>query len=387
MIHVGVIFGGPSVEHEVSVITAMQAIHQLKHWDKYKIVPLYLSKEDNFYTGDYLMDIENYKDINKIKTEAINVHLIKGETSCELWSLKGKLSSKCVETIDLFFPIIHGTGGEDGTLQGLLEHMGLPYVGCDVLSAALTMDKVASKLFLEASGIPMCPGTWFTNHQWFTQQEECIKKCEAIGYPLIIKPSNLGSSVGVKKCHDRASLIEAVDFTRKFTNRIMVERMVTAMREVNVALLGDHQGVEVSVTEEPFTEGDFLSYEDKYMSDSGKSKGMTSLSRKIPADLPADLDRRIKDIAKEAFLHADCAGVCRIDFIYDTDREEIYLNELNTIPGSLAFYLWEASGKSFDELVEALIQISYRKYRRNERLVRTQGINLLQSGTLKGIKK
>lgn len=388
MINIGVFFGGTSVEHEVSVITAQQAIAQLRKMPNYRVVPIYISKKNRWYTGDYLLEIEHFKDLGKVLESSTRVQLVKGNRNAFLiHDPVKKFENPIVDYIDVAFPIIHGTGGEDGSLQGLLEHLDIPYVGCGVLAASMTMDKIASKLFLQSTGIRVVEGEWFYAHHWLSYQSDIIDDIEnKLHYPMIVKPADIGSSVGVKSAKNRSELIEAIDQARYFSTRILVERMLIGMREINISVLGDSEKLELSVCEEPLSTHDFLTYEDKYVNE-GQSKGMSSAKRQIPALLTDSLKHEIERMAAEAFIALDCAGVTRIDFMIEKGTELPYINEFNTVPGSLAFYLWEASGKSFQSMLEEMIEAAYRAYRRKESITRSNDINILSKADLKGIKK
>lgn len=388
MINIGVIFGGTSVEHEVSIITAQQAIAQLLGMNKYNVVPIYISKQNRWYTGSYLLEVEHFKDLKKVIAQSKRVQLVKGDRNAVLISdpVK-KFHEAFVDYIDIAFPIIHGTGGEDGSLQGLLEHLDIPYVGCNVLAASLTMDKIASKLFLQSSGIRVVEGEWFYAHHWLSYSNDIIDDLESkLKYPMIVKPADIGSSVGVKPAKNRNELVEAIDFARHFSPRILVERMLVGMREINISVLGDSEKLEFSVCEEPITTSDFLTYEDKYVNE-GNSKGMSASKRQIPANLSPEIKREIERMAAEAFIALDCSGVTRIDFMIEKSTQLPYINEFNTIPGSLSFYLWEASGKSFKQMLEDMIEAAYRGYRRKLSITRSNDINILSKADLKGIKK
>lgn len=388
MINVGVFFGGTSVEHEVSIITAQQAIAQLRKMTGYKVVPIYISKDNRWYTGDYLLEVEHFKDLGKVLAETKRISIVKGNRNAFLIADPVKrFNEPLVDTIDIAFPIIHGTGGEDGSLQGFLEHLDIPYVGCNVLAASLTMDKIASKLFLQSSGIRVVEGEWFYSHHWLSFPNDIIDDIEnKLKYPMIVKPADIGSSVGVKPAKNRSELVEAIDFARHFSNRVLVERMLVGMREINISVVGDSEKLELSVCEEPIASSDFLTYEDKYVS-GGRSKGMSSAKRQIPANISAELKREIERMAAEAFIALDCAGVTRIDFMIEKQTQLPYINEFNTVPGSLSFYLWEATGKPFADMLQAMIDAAYRGYRRKQGLTRTNTINILSTADLKGIKK
>lgn len=389
MIHIGVFFGGPSVEHEVSIITAQQAIAQLTKMPKYQVVPIYISKDNKWYTGAHLTDIERFKDLADVVKNATQIQIIKGDRSAMLIASPNKKSRGFKPLpMDIAFPIIHGTGGEDGTLQGFLEHLDIPYIGCGVLAASLTMDKIASKLFLQSSDIRVVEGEWFYGHHWLNYQKDILDDLEhKIGYPMIIKPADVGSSVGIKSAKNRTELVTAIDEARLYSTRVLVEKMLTKMREINISVIGDSEKIRLSVCEEPITQSDFLTYEDKYMNQGNSTKGMSAAKRQIPANIPTALKHQIEKMAAEAFIALDCAGVTRIDFMVDEETQLPYINEFNTIPGSLSFYLWDATGVSFIQLLEELIEASYRTHRRKKALIRTNHLNLLSATDLKGIKK
>ncbi|MDO4799045.1 MAG: D-alanine--D-alanine ligase family protein [Bacillota bacterium] len=389
MIHIGVFFGGKSVEHEVSVITAQQAIAVMREMKGYHVVPIYIAKTGDWYTGDNLMEIERFKDIPRLLAHARRVYLGGGEQrhTAQLFDADKRRNRITPDAarIDIAFPIVHGTGGEDGTLQGLFELLEIPYIGCNPLAAALSMDKVSTKAMLE--GIRQTTMCWLYAHEILTGLAPFLDRCEqSLVYPMIVKPSDLGSSVGVKTAHNRAELEDAIRFAAEFSTKIIVENKLTDLYEINISVLGDREHMELSVCERPKSASEFLTYEDKYMG-SDSAKGMASLKREIPADIPDALRREIETAAREAFRRLDCAGVCRIDFLVDRTTETPYLCELNTIPGSLAFYLWEATGKPFRALIADLIEIAYRGQRRKQALIRSNSTNLLARDNLKGIKK
>lgn len=389
MIHVAVLFGGKSVEHEVSVITAMQALSVLSEMKGYHAIPIYISKDGDWYTGDNIDKIEKYKQIPKLLKTCKPVALVPSGTPgvARLIDLKGKRTfyDENVSRVDLVFPIIHGTGGEDGTLQGMLDLIGVPYIGCGALSAAVTMDKTATKLILKSSGIPQLPGKWFFSENTETHLPEIVKSCERdLIYPMIVKPADIGSSIGVKTAKNTEELIAAIRYASRFSSKVIVEYKLENNLEINISVLGDRVAQKLSVCEHPLSESEILTYEDKYV---GGNKGMSSAKRQIPADIPEELRKKIEQIAKNCFIQLDCAGVVRIDFLVDPSTMRPYVCELNTIPGSLSFYLWEATGVNFKELIEELIQIAYRGFRRKNGIVRTIDSNLLASDHALGVKK
>ena len=386
---VAFIFGCRSVEHEVSIISAVQAMHSVDR-EKYDIVPIYVTKTGEMYTSDKMMEIEPFRDMKTLISDSEPITLIKSGTDVVLRFLnQGIFSKKKDIVINVAFPVVHGTNCEDGTLQGYLEFLGLPYVGCDLLSSAVGMDKAVFKYVMKEAGLPVLDCICFYAREYSLDKDAFIEKAEKeIGYPMIVKPVNLGSSVGITKAKDKNELLDAIELAISFSDKILIEHAVTAIREINCSVLGDVDSCEASVCEEPFMNDEILSYEDKYMSggkSSSSSKGMASLSRRIPADISQEKSDEIRNLAKDVFKALGGAGVVRIDFILDTENDKVYVNEINTIPGSLSFYLWEATKLPYKELIDKLISLAFRRNRNRENLTFTIDTNIL-SGVSFGTK-
>lgn len=385
-IRVGAFFGGRSVEHEVSIISALQTIHAIDS-SVYDVVPIYITKQGLMYTGDVLKDIDNYKDLNQLLTKCERI--IIANDSDEVVLLKhspGLFGKKILDKIDVAFPVFHGTNGEDGTFQGFLETLNIPYVGCDVQSSALGMDKIMMKKVLHESGIPVVNYYAFYSKFWLKDSQQILEQIEGkLKYPLIIKPANLGSSIGIKKAKNKAELEAAINFARSFSQQVLVEEVVANLREINCAVVGDYEHTEASVCEEPVGADEILSYQDKYLNNS--TKGMSGSKRRIPAQIPEQMTLQIQQLAKDTFMTLGCNGVSRIDFLVDDSTNMVYVNEINTIPGSLAFYLWEATGKPFTKLTTELIQLSLKRSRERNELTYSYESNLLSQKGIFGIKK
>ncbi len=361
--NVGVVFGGRSVENEISVITANQAIQAMDR-DKYNIIPIYITKEGKWYSGEALFDVSNYRDTKKLLAMCEEVYMkpIYGDTNLYR-TKKGFFGKEVVANLDVILPALHGTNCEDGTFQGVMEFSGIPYTGCNTLASANGMDKITMKMILKECGIPVVDYCWFSDKEWDDKKESTITKVEEkLGYPVIVKPANSGSSVGIRAAHNRAELIDAIDYAISFTSRVIIEKYVQKLKEVNCAVLGNYYECQPSVCEVPVRSGEILSYQDKYMNGGGKqSEGMRSTVREIPANLPEESTRFIQKAACDTFRALSCDGVARIDFIIDEATGEIFVNEINTIPGSLSFYLWEYSGINFGTLIDKLIDIALRR--------------------------
>ena len=397
-IKVGVIFGGESVEHEVSIISAMQAINKLD-LDKYEVVPIYITKDREWYTGDMLKDIEVYQDLSLIKKYSKNVTLYCKNGAFVLQNKK--FPRNIVREIDIAFPIVHGTNVEDGVLQGYLQSVGLPLVGPDVYGAAVGQDKVYMKAIWEQAGLPMTKYVWFYDVDYKQDSNEVIKKVSKLKYPVIVKPATTGSSVGISVVENEEKLVEAIDDAIQYDNKILVEEVVKNLKECNIAVMGNYEHQKVSEIEEVFSGNKFLTYADKYIGGGkGKlkgakapvktSKGMASASRKLPADISKKMREEIEDIAVRAFKALGSAGNSRIDFLIDSDTDKVYINEINSIPGSLAFYLWEEKGLNFTHMLEDMINLGVKNYKKRISKTHSFESNILkgfaQNGGVKGMK-
>lgn len=379
-INVAVIFGCRSVEHEISVISAVQAMRSIDT-EKYEVIPVYVTKDGEMYSSEKLKTIENYRNLKELIKSCQSVYFTRKNGKVLLKSASGLFGGK--ETvIDVAFPIVHGTNCEDGTLQGYLEFLGLPYVGSDILSSAVGMDKAVFKDVLKRYSLPVLDCITFTADEYENGGDEIISSIEGkIGYPVIIKPVNLGSSVGITKASDKAALENAVELALSFSDTVLVERAITSLREINCSVIGDKNECRASVCEEPFMKDEILSYNDKYMSGrgskSGGSKGMASLDRKIPADISEERAKEIQSLACRIFKALGCSGVVRIDFMIDTATDTVYANEINTIPGSLAFYLWEKTGMPYKEMTDKLISLAFKRKRERDAITFTIDTNVL----------
>lgn len=385
---VAMMFGGKSVEHEVSVISGIQAILSMD-LEKYEVIPVYLTKNNEMYVGDEIGKIEAYKDIAALLEKSQRVIMVNEGRQVSLVSYPFKKFGKNLRIdIDVSFPVVHGTNVEDGALQGYLKTLGIPFVGCDVTASAIGMDKYIMKAVLRESAVPVLDAKVFTMSDYADMDAllDCVET--SLGYPVIVKPVNLGSSVGISVAKSRIELVNSVDDAFRYASKVLVEHAITNLREINCAVLGDENDAIASECEEPIHTKDILSYEDKYMSNSkgGGSKGMASVSRKIPAELSPERREEIRELAVKAFKKLGCNGVARIDFMIDEDNGKLYFNEINTIPGSLAFYLWKPVGVSYKELLDRMIRLSLKRVRTEESLTFTFDTNILNSAGLGGAK-
>lgn len=401
-IKVGVIFGGKSVEHEISIITANQAMSNINK-EKYELVPIYISKKGLMYTGDELLELKNFRDLEGLIKKITQISMINDGKNVNIVRYPSKiLGNNVINTIDIAFPIMHGTNGEDGSIAGFLEILGIPYVGPDILASAIGMDKITARRVLKHAGIPSLDFVSFYSKDYFKDQEKYIKEIkDKLKFPLIVKAGNLGSSVGIKKAKDEFSLKEAIQYAMQFSDRIMIENAIVNLKEVNCSVMGETTNCKPSECEEPLGTDEILSYQDKYASGSknpgtkgmqdpsenSAKHGMASLKRKLPAEISDDMKKKIQGLACETFKVLGCNGVARIDFLVDMDNNEVFVNEINTIPGALSYYLWEATGEKFSEEIDEIIDLAFKRERERNSLTFSYDQNILAlSGGSKGSK-
>lgn len=386
---VGVIFGGRSVEHDVSIVTAQQIMQALDQAE-FDVVPIYISRDGKWFTGSSLRSINLFKDNRVLSEQDVEPVILSPDVRHHgliINPASGLFKRSQLIRLDAIFPAIHGTHGEDGTLQGLFELADIPYVGFATMGSALTNDKIMTKHILRQQGIPVVPGVDFTRSSWLSDPDTIVGHIESdLAYPVFVKPATLGSSIGVGRADNPQLLRAAIDVAVNFDRRVLVERAVSPVTEINCSVIGYDQQVQASVLEQPVSWDEFLSYEDKYLRG---GDGMKSADRIIPAPLDDDLTSRIRQTAVQAFRAVDGRGIVRIDFLLDPDKKSFYVNELNTLPGSLAFYLWQASDMEPAALVRYLVELArdaYADKRRNMYDYRTNLVELAAGRGLKGAK-
>jgi D-alanine-D-alanine ligase len=375
---VAVIFGGVSPEHEVSVITGLQVLENLDK-EKFIGIPIYVSKTGELFTGDELLKIETYRNLPEIEQKSQRIQPYLDNIKRGFQTVGGFLKGNVIE-VDVIFPCFHGGTGENGSFQGFFELMSIPYVGSGVLGSITGFDKVATKQLFEKNGLSVTKYYWFYNKDWEKDQTKVLKEIkQKLIFPLFVKPANAGSSIGVAKAENENELVNAVEVALLFDRKIIVEEAFEG-REINISVMGNSgSNLETSVLEEVFPSKDLLSYDDKYNSENGKAKGMTSATRKIPADLTPEITAKIESLAKLSFQTLDCSGLTRIDFMYSAKKNEIIILEVNTIPGSLAFYLWAPKGIEFKELLTRLIKLGLERHEDLKKLTTSFPTNILEN--------
>jgi D-alanine-D-alanine ligase len=385
-IKVGVFFGGQSVEHEVSIISGIQALNSLDK-DVYEAIPIYISRDSTMHIGAGIGDIGAYKDIKALLSKSQRVILVNSGGRIEMIRHPAKrFGNNSLGSLDIALPVVHGTNVEDGALQGYFRSLPIPFAGCDVLASSTCMDKHVMKAILKAENIPVLDCAQFDSTAYESDPEGLIARIEGVSkYPCIVKPVDLGSSVGIKKAGDREELVEAIEYALQFSQRALAERAVPNLKEINCSVLGDHESARASECEEPISADEILSYSNKYGS-GGSSKGMAGTKRKLPADISPEARDAVRSLAVKSFKALNCNGVARIDFLMDSVSGELWVNEVNTIPGSLAFYLWEPLGLKYPQLLDELIKLSLKREREKSNLAYSIDTNILANANIGGIK-
>lgn len=383
-----VAFGGISPEHEVSVLSGMQVIASLKD-TKFNLIPLYVSKSGRWLTGDLLLDLENFQDLDSLRQQATRCtfsHDDLGKPILLETEKRGFFGSPKSHSIHAVIPAFHGSEGEDGSFQGTCEMYNIPFAGSGVFASSLGMDKVKAKELCQAHDIPVVDGFDFFESEWENDQTSILATAGKLDFPVIIKPVALGSSIGVARASDESELAEAVETAFRYDNNLMIEKAISPLIEINCSVLGTPEQMQTSVCERPLGQEETLSFEDKYQSENGGQKGMASADRVIPADISDELTEKIQSLSKQIFKLFRASGVARLDFLINADTEEVFFNEINTIPGSFSFYLWEESGMNMRELMLKLIEIALERHQQKIGRIRSYDTNLLNEKAVKGIK-
>lgn len=403
---IAVFFGGNSVEHEVSIITALQAIENIDR-SKYDVLPIYVTKENTMYVGEKIADITNYKDIKTLIAASTQVAPTNLGNKVALIRCEKKLFQNLVyDYIDITFPIVHGTNVEDGTIEGFVKMLNVPFVGCDVISSAIGMDKYVCKEVCRANNIPVIDGRLY-NVEQYKDNAEWLKNDikDGLGFPVIVKPNNLGSSVGISIAKDENELEQSLEEAFTYARKVLVEKAIMNLKEVNCSVIGDYESAKASVCESPIKMDAILSYRDKYLGSGAKgAKGIKGVkgvkgvkaakagakphggtmgsddsnpALELPAKISDQQREEIQALAITTFQALGCSGVIRIDFIIDQDTNKIFVNEVNTIPGSLSNHLWRATGVDYTEMLDEVISLGLKRAREEQKLTFSFDTNIL----------
>ncbi len=389
-VRVGLFFGGRSPEHEVSVISALQAYENIDK-EKYHIVPIYVSKAGEFFTNPKFLHIKNYKDINALLFSSKQVSF--GRKNNQGGLIVSGMFGKFIP-LDIAFPIFHGAFGEDGSVQGIFEVYQIPYVGFNVLGSAIAMDKFVAKQLFQALGIPTAQFASVIRHYWNADPELCLKHIKkTLKYPMFVKPGTAGSSIGVGKAKSDDELQFAIEVAFTYSESVIIEEAFEDVIEVNCSALG-YEHIEASVCEQPIPSKGILSFTDKYMRGGGKNSskgagGMETLSRIIPAPISKELTKKIQDTTKMIFSELNGCGVARVDYFVDPKKDKYWVNEVNSPPGSLAFYLWEKTNLPYKELLDKLIECGLQRAKNQSKtqyIFESGLLSQMASGEIKGAK-
>lgn len=388
---VGVIFGGVACEHDVSVVTGIQLIENIDR-SKYEVFPIYIDYDGEWYVGNELLNHSLYKNFESKKGTLKKGIIVPNRPELVI-EASGFFGKPTHIKLDVVIPAMHGMNGEDGTLQGLLELSGIPYTSSGVLGASVGMDKILMKKVFEANNIPILPYTYFLRNEWTNDKDAVIFRIESnLQYPIFVKPSNLGSSIGISKAKNREELINAIEIAINYDERIIAEHGVENLTEVNCSALGRADNIRVSVCEQPVNWAEFLTFEDKYLrggksSKSSSQANMSNMQRKVPAEISDKQTSEVKEYTKEVFKALNSKGVSRIDFIIDNDDGKVYVNEINTIPGSFAFYLWNYNDEmTYSQLIDEIIKIAIEEHEEKSKNIFTYKSPIIDNQTINGAK-
>ncbi len=389
----GVLYGSRSCEHEVSIITALQLMRSVSR-EKFDVTPIYITQSGEWYTGEKLFDLATYNQFDPYRSglKRVSLDLTAGSGALLHYS-QGKglfrgLTEEVVARIDCFIPAFHGMHGEDGSVQGLLELADVPYTSTGIVGSAIGMDKITMKRFFRGMGYPTLPGVSLLRSRYEENPERIIEEVEKeLSYPVVVKPADLGSSIGVSFAADRAQLSEALELAFQYDRRVLAEKGLDKPVEINCSVLGFDGKTECSVLEMPLSGGEVLDFAKKYLGGSSSAKGMASMGRVLDPDIGEKTGNRIRELSQEIFTALDCKGVVRIDFMIDRETDELYITEINTIPGSMSFYLWDKASVSYPELIEkmvALAELAYKEKEQNNFAFRSDILKAVSLGGSKG---
>jgi len=369
---IGVIFGGKSLEHELSIITALQAMDNIDT-DKYEVIPIYVTKDLVWYSSGCLRYVDSFNNFNLIERYATKVNLINKKGRYVLQTA-GFIKRELTE-LHLVIPMVHGRGTEDGTIQGYLQMIGIPYVSNNIYSSIICQDKVFTKQLLEYNEIPNIKSVWFFDNEYTKNKEELFKKIDKLSYPLIIKPATLGSSIGIKIVKRKEELDTLINEVLKYDRKIIIEEKINDVLEYNISILKTNDKLYISAIEEISTNLEFRDYNDKCNLDNYLNGNIT---RTLPAKISEKLNDEIINLAKKTINLFNNTGLSTIDFLYDKDKKKLYLNEINSIPLCFSHHLWEEANISYKELLTIMINDTIKNINKDTDMVKDMNMSVLK---------
>lgn len=375
--NIAVFFGGKNTEHDVSIITGQLIISGLKGLG-YTVFPVYISKEGKWYISEKMDNVEFFKNPNLKLEGEINLNLAQNLNGSVIFRTGGLFNTK-EYSIDLAFPALHGRNGEDGTIQGLFELLNIPYVGCDVVSSAISMDKALTKLFYQRFKFPTTKFVAFDNSRWENDRKALLTEIKTtLPWPVFVKPARLGSSIGMTKVKSEEDLDLAIEVALHYDNKVLVEESVEDLMDITVALLGN-ENPKYSLIQESSYSKDFFTYDDKYLNEGGAQLGNAEKSIVIPATLDQNTTKEIQEMAKEVYEVLGLSGTARVDFLYNKTYKKFYVNEINTLPGTLYHHLWKKSGIELPGLLKILVDLAIERKNKEKKLTYTFESSILKS--------
>lgn len=369
---IGVIFGGPSLEHELSIITALQAMDNIDT-EKYDIIPIYITKDLVWYSSGCLRFIDSFNNFNLIETYATKVNLINKKGRFILQTT-GLIKRELTE-LHLVIPMVHGRGTEDGTIQGYLQMVGIPYVSNNIYSSIICQDKVFTKQLLDHNELPVIKYVWFFDNEYNKNKEELFKKIDKLDYPLIVKPATLGSSIGIHCVKRKEELDTVINEVLKYDRKIIVEEQLEDFLEYNVSILKTNDKLFVSAIEQIETKLEFRDYIDKCNLENYKNG---NIIRTLPAEIPEKMSDEIITLAKRTINLLNNTGLSTVDFLYDKKRKKLYIDEINSIPTCFSHHLWEEANISYKELLTIMINDAIKNIDKDNGMVKNMDMSVLQ---------
>ena len=374
--NIGVFFGSRSPEHDISIITGELIISELKKLG-HNIVPVYVGKDGQWYVGEQLGFLKFFLDGKPDFKDSKKVYLDLEKSKGKMVFVKKGLARK-EYLVDLAFPAFHGAYGEDGAIQGLFEMFNIPYIGCGVTASAIAIDKVLTKLFFKVHSIPTADFVNFDFAEWQKNKESIIQKCnEFLGWPAVVKPTKLGSSIGIVKANNNKEMEQAIEVAFQYGPEVFVEKAVLNLMDLTCVVLGNEEP-KTSFVQRAVFRDEIFSYQDKYLEDGGAQLGNAVSNLIIPADIPDTIGHEIMEMSIKIFKLLGCSGIARVDFLYDSISKKYFATEINPLPGTLYHHLWKASGLEIDELLKILIQLAQDKHAKQNTFVQSFHSDILK---------